>query len=243
MSIVVVGVTHWFFGEVNHWNVLDHGLLSIKMLFSQNCRQLNSPYTLKKVFLLGISLNAFHWLMQWFRTLMLANLFFEPIIQINSIDDFLNVVKLLHSQGYNLTAGAYKEHLALHLLHTSRETNFSSVFKLLTNEKPLDYQLIYEGKRVAIGFSGIFEYVMKANPHMHLHLSRELYFMSNIVLLYSKSLSPSLRRQVDHVISYVYESGLQDLWLSLQYKSPLNVRPKENKQSIGMQSIESAETL
>ena len=67
--------------------------------------------------------------------------------------------------------------------------------------------------------------------------------MSNIVSLYSKSLSPSLRRQVDHVISCVYESGLQDLWLSLQYKSPLNVRPKEDKQSLGMQSIRSLMTL
>ena len=168
---------------------------------------------------------------------MLSNLLFKPIIKIDSIDDLLNVVSLFHSQDHNFTVVAYKEHLAWHLLQTSQETKFRNIFKLLTNEKQFDYQHIYEGKRVAIGFSGIFEYVMKANPHLHFHLSREIYFMSNIVSLYSKTLSLSLRRQVDHVINSVYESGLQDLWLSLQYKSPLNVRQKENKQSIGMQSI------
>ena len=135
ISIILVGVTHWFFGKENHWNVLDHILLSFKILFSQNCLQLNSPYTLKKVFLLGISLHAFHWLMQWFRTFMLSNLLFEPIIQIDSIDDLLSVVKLFHSQGHNFTVVAYKEHLAWHLLQTSQETNFKNVFKLLTNER------------------------------------------------------------------------------------------------------------
>ena len=247
MSIVVVGVTHRFLSDKSYSNMtdklVDDIMMSFKMLFSQFCAQLISPCILKNVFLLGISLNAFNWLMIWFQTFMLANLLFEPIIQIDSIDDLLNVVKLFHSQNYNFTVVAYKDHLAWHLLQTSEETTFKSVFKLLTNEKPFDYQEIYEGKRVAIGFSAIFEYVMEANPHLHFHLSRELYFMSNIVSLYSKSLSLSLRRQVDHVISCVYESGLQDLWLSLQYKSPLNVRPKENKQSIGMQSIRGLMTL
>ena len=232
MSIVVVGATHRFLGEENYCNIGDQLvndiLMSFKMLFSQNCLQLNSPCTLKNIFLLGISLHAFHWLMQWFRTFMLSNLLFEPIIQIDSIDDLHNVVKLFHSQDHNFTVVAYKEHLAWHLLETSKENNFRNVFKLLTNDKQFGYQQIYEGKRVAIGFSGIFEYVIKANHHLHFHLSRELYFMSNIVSLYSKSLSPSLRRKVDHVISCVYESGLQDIWLSLQYKSPLNVRPKED---------------
>ena len=103
ISIVLVGVTHRFLSEENYWNVLDDILLSFKMLFSQTCRQLNSPYTLKKVFLLGINLHGFHWLMQWFQTFMLANLLFEPIIQIDSIDDLLNVVKLFHSQDHNFT--------------------------------------------------------------------------------------------------------------------------------------------
>ena len=118
------------------------------------------------------SLHAFHWLMQWFRTFMLANLLFEPIIQIDSIDDLHKVVKLFHSRDHNFTVVAYKEHLAWHLLKTSQETNFRNVFKLLTNDKQFGYQHIYEGKRVTIGFSGIFEYVIKVNPHMHLHLSR-----------------------------------------------------------------------
>ena len=175
--------------------------------------------------------------MQWFRTFMLANLLFEPIIQIDSIDDLHNVVRLFHSQGDKFTVVAYKEHLAWHLLQTSQETNFKNLFKLLINEKPFDFQHIHDCKRVAIGFSAIFEYVIKANPHLHFHLSRELYFMSNIVSLYSKSLSLSLRRKVDHVISSVYETGLQDFWLSLQYKSSLNVRPKEDNEIIGMKSI------
>ena len=237
ISIVLVGVTHRFLSEENYGDVLDDILMSFKMLFSQYCPELISPYTLKNIFLFGISLNAFNWLMIWFQTFMLANLLFEPIIQIDSIDDLNNVVEMFQSQDQNLIVVAYKQHLAWHLLESSQEANFRNVFKLLTNEKPFDYQQIYEGKRVAIGFSAIFEYVMEANPHMHFHLSRELYFMSNIVSLYSKSLSPSIRQRVDHVISCVYESGLQDLWISLEYNSPLNVKPKEDNETIEMRSI------
>ena len=153
MSIVVVGATHRFLGEENYWNIGDQLvndiLMSFKMLFSQNCLQLNSPCTLKNIFLLGISLHAFHWLMQWFRTFMLSNLLFEPIIQIDSIEDLHNVVKLLHSQRPQFHGSGLQRTLSMALNRNSKENNFRNVFKLLTNDKQFGYQQIYEGKRVA----------------------------------------------------------------------------------------------
>ena len=54
ISIIIVGVTHWLLSKENCWNVMYNIILAFKMLFSQNCPQLNSPCIFKKLILLGI---------------------------------------------------------------------------------------------------------------------------------------------------------------------------------------------
>ena len=181
--------------------------------------------------------------MEWFKALIVSNLLFEPMLLVNSIDELLDIITVLNTPSRNITVVAYKEHLAWHLLETSEETSFSQVFSLLkpsesSNAQDFGYQQIYDGDRIAIGFSSIFEYVINANPHLDFHLARESYFSSHTVSLYSLTINETVKRKIDSVIDNVFESGLQDLWLSLQYKNRLNVKTSEsNNSKIELQSI------
>ena len=99
------------------------------------------------------------------------------------------------------------------------------------------YSEIYQGGSIGIDYSSILGDVSKANQHLGFHLSRDQYFGSEFVILYSKTIDQTLKETIDSMVSSVFESGLYDHWQSLLYKIKVNQSRPEESDIISLESM------
>ena len=104
----------------------------------------------------------------FFNSNILSNLLYDPFIMIDSMDDLVSIIDKM-----NITPYANKDYLTWQLLEQSSDSRYKKVFERLLNEIPNQYQDLYEGKAIIIGYGSDFEILTKNNPQLKLHISRE----------------------------------------------------------------------
>ena len=152
------------------------------------------------------------------------------------MDDLAN---LLTSTRSNITVGSSDKELTWKLIKSSSDKNFQTVFSRMIDITSFEFNDIYQGRRIVISFGRYFRILIKYNKHLGFHLSRNQYFESSNVLLYSKTIDHRVKRRIDSAIDRVYESGLQDFWWELLIKPKLDINESrdDDNQDITVQSI------
>ena len=160
---------------------------------------------IKMLMTAGIGIIFINLFTNLFNSNTLSNLLYNPIVKIDSIDDLVQVIK-----DFNVTISSSKQQLTWYLFETLKDPRYEFIFKHLVYNNVPKISEILEGKIIVINYSHTHEYLIKDNKHLDLHLSKDAYFGSPIVILYAKQIKISIKERIDSVIDILFESGLQD---------------------------------
>ena len=242
MSVLAVGIVNYF-GKRRSFH-LDKLFLNIinsyKSALAQSVSQFKYVGLSKYCIMIATSLLSFSILIYWFKTLILSNLLCDSDVIIDSIEDLVNFLKSKNDQT-NITIASIETKLTWYLLKYSDDENFKYIYSLLKNK--YDVKDIYNGKCIAICYGNTFDYLINGNEHLDLHVSRQQYFGSAVVILYSKTIDKTLKERIDCVIRILFESGLQNFWRYSNSYKRLNFDQIQNDQTISVQRIKGIMSL
>lgn len=239
VSILLIALTDLYIHRNCHnrnYYIINSFFEAYQSFVGQSVERFKRFCCLKNCFLICLALLSFNIIIEFFKALILSKLLNDPLIQINSIDDLAHFLETTRN---NVTIVATERHSTWKLLEESDEKNFQLVSKRMVNTNifQLNFNKIYHGEMIAIGHSLILENKIKLMKHIGLHLSRNRYFGTQLVMLYSLAIDKSLQESIDSVIQSIFETGLNDFWNSVRFETKLNITEFEAKEEIGMQSM------
>ena len=236
MSIILIAIVDYYIHRITIDLLVSRIISAYASLLGQGSRHLDNYCCVKHLLILGMSLVCFMCLKLYFETYILMDQIEDASITIDSMEDLAN---LLSSTRSNISVVSNKRYLTWKILESSRDENFRNVYKHLLHDKDVGYDEIYYGRRIGVNYRSNFESVINANKHLGFHLSRDQYVGTPFVILYSKAIDDKIKHRIDSVINVLVESGLQDLWWTLQHERKVSVKEDrvEGSQTITMISI------
>ena len=235
LSVLIVGLINYFVHN-SKWKfnfILSSMIQIYKSALVQHVKQFGRVCCSKHIILIGMSLLSFNILIQYFRSLILTNLLNDPLIKIDSIDDLVNLLK---STKHNISLVSSKSILTWSLLENSKDEKFKMIFNKL-QDSPITLNDLINGKGIMINYGEFLDIVVNLLNHPNLHVSRQQYFGSAFVILYSKSFEKALKDKIDSVIIILFESGLFNFWNSIVAFRRLNWNEIEDRHTITLENI------
>ena len=238
ISILVIGlIDHLIhFKNLSFNDIIYHILSAFKCVLAQNSFDLGHVCCLKHVALLGLYLFSTNILINNFKTYIFTDLITDNFIKIDSIFDLYDFLK---SSKKNISVVSDDRILTWHLLQTSKASETKFIFSKMSPATfdTFNFEEVYHGRRIVIFHSQYLEYTIKVNPHLGLHLSRDQYYGSSMVNLYSKTFDKNLKERIDAIMNWLNESGLYDLWTFNKFTDKINITEKEVDHRITMKEI------
>ena len=152
-----------------------------------------------------------------FKSDILSDLLFDPIIIVDTMSDLAKLSELR-----NITIYSQKDMLSWQLIAQSTDESFKKVSQMEPNSENFDLvqmKCVLSGKGVWISYSNLLEPFVQSNKNLGFHMSKDTYFGSSLVLFYSKYLNQKLIDRIDFVAFILYESGLQNYWINCRRKT------------------------
>ena len=100
---------------------------------------------------------------------------------------------------------------------------------------------VYYGKSIVIGDDENFQNVINSNKGFY--LSKEKYFGSAKVILYSKTIDNLIENKINTIMAILFESGFINFWISLVVFLNHNFEQIENCQKITFEDMRGLMTL
>lgn len=148
-------------------------------------------------------------IIQNFNSVLLSNILYTPIINVNSMDDVL-----YRSSQHNVLVKKSSFEYLKSLLCDSTIDKLPQVCKVAKTDLKIELDQILSGRHIYVMNSNHFEPIINSNPNYPFHLGADQYYGNYYSIVYSKLLPDRIKSRLYWLAKSIYELGLFHYWVN-----------------------------